>query len=184
MNGKPHLIIPDADVVIDLHALGLWDSFVEKNNVYLADTVVGEARFYPVGRMQFSSDPNNTYIPKNPVDLTDDIDSGKITIIALNASDMIPLLQEAQKMGAHDRIHPGEEETLAAVFTTHPELTLCFKDRGAVECAVLVGLKDKCISVECALQQCGLGRKLAYGLSEKRFRRIVKAAEQERVQKL
>ncbi len=172
MKGKPHLIIPDADVVIDLHALGLWDSFVEKNGVYLADTVRREAHFYTAGGKQF------------PIDLTDDIDSGKVTIIALNASDKYPLLQEAQKMGARGGIDPGEEETLAAVFTTYPELTLCFKDEGAIVWAVLVGLKDKCISVEHALQQCGLGRKLVSGLSEERFQRIVKAAELERVQKL
>lgn len=184
MNAKRPLIITDADVVIDLHSLGVWDRFVDSYHVHLAQTVVEEAGFYPKSKMRFSSSPDDVYVANENIDLSEDIKSERITVLDLDAKDMIPLQNEAEKMGVREAIHSGEEETLAAVYHTHTQLTACLIDEGAIRCAVMVDLADKCISVEKALQQCGLGRNVSDRLSDSRFQRIVKHAEQERVQKL
>lgn len=184
MISRPHLIIPDADVIIDLHEMGIWDRFVDVYDIYLSGIVAEEAHSYVKSEIRLSDDPDDIKQEVYETTLDDFIAKGKITVIDLDASDMVPMTAEAHKMNVLDKIHDGEKETLAAVFSTHPQLVMCFKDRGAIECAVLVGLKEKCISVEKALDYCGLGRTLEYGLTEERFQKIVKHAEQERVQKL
>ncbi|MCK4460326.1 MAG: hypothetical protein KAW46_00895 [candidate division Zixibacteria bacterium] len=185
MTPKPRLIIPDTDVIVHLHELGIWDAFITHYSVHVPKYIVDqEANYFTACSVEFSKDKNDALRSTKKINLVEDIDASKISQIDLNASDKIPLLKEANNMGAMDGLDRGEEEVLAAVFPSDSEFIACLIDRAAIRCAVLVGLKDKCISVDTALKNCGLGRSLPVALSEMRFQKIVKQAKQERVQKL
>jgi hypothetical protein len=170
------LIIPDADVVIHLHELGIWDNFVRQNSVHLSALVVEEAHFYKQG----AGESTRMF----EIDLRAAISDGSITIINIDVSALSPMYEEAQKLQIDQSIDAGETETIAAAYSVRTDLTLCLIDCGAIRYATLIGLAPRCISVEEALNSCGLGRGVRYNLSNKRFKSIVKAAEQERVQLL
>lgn len=185
MTSKPHLLIPDTDVIVHLHELGKWDDFIIHYSVHVPKYIVDkEANYFTERGVEFSGDKNDAMRSTKKINLAEEIAAGKISQIDLNASDKTPLLKEANNMGAMDGLDKGEEEILAAVFPSESEFTACLMDQLAIRCAVLVGLKDKCISVEKALQACGKVKHLDNALTEERFQRIVKHAEQERVQKL
>ena len=185
MTPKPRLIIPDTDVIVNLFELGIWDVFIEHYSVHVTRYIVEqEADYFTRCSVKFSGDSDDSLRSTEKISLVEDIETNKITQIDLDASDMLPLLKVANNMGALDGLDRGEEEILAAVLPSSSDLIACLIDRGAIRSAVLVGLRDKCISVETALKRCGLGRKLQFALSEERFEKIVKRAEVERIQRL
>ena len=176
MKNKLRLIIPDADVVIDLVRLDLWKHFVQKYDVIVAETVVNESILAKSG--EFGE-------KLVAIDLEKDAQSGIITIESANASDLVQM-QEIAKQFAAPAIHDGELETTGIVFkrAQDDDIKLCLIDEAAIKYAVLIGLKDNCTSVEDALCQVGLGKKMDWKLSARRFRTIVDSAFTERVQKL
>ncbi len=171
---KSRLIIPDADVIIRLCELGVWDKFIAVNSVFVAQTVVDEAHFH--------TDADGRILPIN---LTHLAEQGKIQLVDVGMTDLIGVHEEAKKMRA-PLIHDGERDTLAAVLSEQtPELTACLIDEEAITCAVLIGLKESCISVESALRNCGLPQgHLHRSMADTRFDKIVGKAEIERTLRL
>jgi len=174
MNRKSNLIIPDADVVIHLFELDIWVKFLALNQVFLAQTVVDdEVSFYRTGPYDLKS--------KEYIDLSEDVSTGRLTVVSLDAKDIQPMLTELERMHA-PLIDPGETETIAASYLNYPDdLQVCLVDAAAIKCAVMLDLRHKCVSVERALTNCGLGRQLPKELSDKRFHEIVKQAELQKV---
>jgi len=177
MNQKSNLIIPDADVVIHLVKMSVWDRFLDLNQVYLSKTVLEQ-------EVQFCETDSYHLQSKEYIDLSKDVNTGRIHMVSLAVTDILPLQSEFSKMKA-PQIELGEIETIAAVYLEYePGLRACLIERAAITCAVLAGLEEKCLSVEVALSKCGLSRTLPQPLTEKRFRSIVSQAKVTRVQYL
>lgn len=177
MNQKSNLIIPDADVVIHLLKLRIWNKFLDLNSVFLAKTVIDEEVF-------FYESHNNVLKSKEYVDLSKDASTGRLTVVSLDAKVIQPMSTELRKRKAPE-IELGETETIAAVYLEYEKnLNVCLIDRAAITCAVLLGIKERCLSVETALSRCGLGRPLPEPLTDKRFQAIVNQADIARVHSL
>jgi hypothetical protein len=69
------LVMLDANVIIKLHELGLWDKAVASIDIHLAQTVVGEAHFWIDATAE-----------RQEIDLRSDIEANRITVLEMDAS--------------------------------------------------------------------------------------------------
>jgi len=148
---KFSLLLLDANVVIRIFELGIWDRMIKACDAHLARTVVGEADFYEdrkgVGHR---------------IDLDPYKEDGRITVHDVLVSQVSAL---TDRFGAHflDRLHDGETESLALLVTnldSAQRFTICSSD--AIVFRVLGALKagEQGLSLEEVLQQVGLNQKL------------------------
>lgn len=143
-------LLLDANVIIDLHKLGYWDTFVGGNDVYVPDTVAGEAHFWP--------GPDGE---RNDFDLFEQARARRINILSAGASAVLALQGKMRRLAALE-LHGGELEGLAIISAPPVEdLRFCLYDRAAVKFAGALGLRDRIVSVEEALRECGLATALA-----------------------
>jgi len=177
MSPKLNSVALDADVSINLFKLGLWDRTLNKFDVYLAETVYeDEALYYQV--------LDDDQIVKKYIDFSPDIKSGSLKVLETKAVDMESMYKEMNKMNA-PLIDPGETETIAAAYLSKVEnLKICLIDEAAIKCAVIIGLKNQCLSFEKLIDEFSLDDKLEPVLKHSRFSRIVKEAETHRIQLL
>lgn len=160
------LLILDADVVIELHRIGIWDKFILKNKVYLAYTVIKrEAQFYiKKGERKY-------------FDLKKDIRENKIFKFCCSAED-IKIIQDKLDPISGPDIHEGELEAIAFLMMHEIEdKKFCICDKAVFRALIALGIEEVAISLEEVLKQCGLGRQLIYQFSYKRFKECMKKAQ-------
>jgi hypothetical protein len=144
------------------------------NQVWLAETVIQECQFY-----ERSDDRRRV-----PIDLQADVNMGVLRSVSLSAIELGELLIELRRFGAPE-LHPGEMETIGAVFLQKvPGAKVCSADKAAIESTVLIGLADSLTSLEGALSACGQARNLKRQFTEKALSNIRKDASALRVQRL
>jgi len=169
-----NLIILDADVIITFLEIGVWDKFLNNNNVILAETVLQkEVKFYFL-----NGDPSK----KEYIDLNSYLKHGKLQVISLDLPDLLEFEQKCREKKAPD-LDLGEKETLAIAYLNkiQDDIKICLAETLAIHCAVFMDLGDKCISAEQALKDCGLPKKLKNQYSEKWFRITFKKAQADKI---
>lgn len=159
------LVLLDADVIIDLHTLDLFDAITKGYDVYVARTVLHEARYYPC------QDKSQRIDIKDKVTIVDVIDDSSILTVKLEA--------RAALLG----IDPGETESIAYVNTTVKDILFCTCDQSAIRMISYMGLEHKSISMEKVLRGIGKSVKSLYTKhSEKYFQENIKLGKILRVQ--
>lgn len=133
---KYRLLLLDANVVIYLCELGLWEKFIEKCDVTLAKTVVDEVKSY---------------------DLRPDIEAKKIQCVEASLKSIRDF---RVKLGAVylDRMDPGEAESLAYLMQSRERWQLSSGDEIVYKTLGLLNRAEQGISLEEILQGIGLGR--------------------------
>ena len=168
------LVIPDADVIIHLLEFGLWETIISQFRVQVPTTVAKKE----VTHYSPQHDPSS----KKYIDLTTET---RIEMIDPGVDDLTTTKSQIDRFSTTREIHDGEFYCISAVYTDpSSESLLCLKDAAAIYVSVLIGLKERLLSIEALLQKCSLKIPLPYPLSEKRFSKIVQEAEAERIQKL
>lgn len=135
------LLLLDADVVIGLHELGLWNAALNCCQIYLAGTVIQEIKHYwnPAGE-------------KVLIDLIPQITSGKIVELDGSPETQAEILGRLRKPSL-DGLHAGELESIAIIYAGEMEdLQFCIKERAAMKAVAFLDLKERAISVEQALR--------------------------------
>lgn len=112
---KSRLVLLDANIVIQLFTLKLWDAIVAHYDVVLAETVVDEADFY--------FDDDNAI----KIDITTDIDAGRVSIESLSASDVARFCRRFGPM-FQEKLDPGEAESLALLDASDQPVQICSAD--------------------------------------------------------
>ncbi len=131
------LLLLDADVVIDLHILDLFDKMCSSYEILVTKVVLGEAIFYPKGGMKV---PINI---RNKVKIIKDIDVHFLKIV-----------QEEQKE-AGLRIDDGEKTSIAYLLQAQDDTKICLIDNTAVKLVSYMDLDDRSVSLEKALRGAG-----------------------------
>jgi hypothetical protein len=152
-------LLLDANIVIELFSLGLWDAFVKQCEVHLSEIVVGEADYY--------EDPEGT---RHNIDLTSYRKSGQIQIFSHSADDLAEFKASFDPTYL-EKLDPGETESLLHILSLQSEdLYLCSAD--AIVFRVLGNLKisEQGVSLEEVFHQFGFRRKLEYQFTRE-FRR-------------
>ncbi|MBF0523279.1 MAG: hypothetical protein HQL24_09525 [Candidatus Omnitrophica bacterium] len=155
-----NLLLLDADIVIDLHKIGLWKAVVSRYKVHLPSTIIGEIKHYWKGNEQVA------------IDLVPEIKAGDVVEVSVDPIDQKKVydLLESKKVEA---IHDGEREALSFMyFHNDEEFRIALKDKAAIRAAVVLDIIDNSLSVETLLKEAGALRQkseLPYELTEKRF---------------
>lgn len=155
---KFRLLLLDANVVIYLHELGLWDKFTDSCDVTLTRTVVDEVKYY-------SAEEGIQY----RIDLEPDVRDGRINCVDVPV-DRVQKFIESFGPSYIDRLDPGESESLAYLFNSSEEWLICSADEIVFRALGLLQRVEQGISLEEILQKTGLVRSDLAGRYSKQFR--------------
>jgi len=150
----------DADVIIKLLELSVFDSLAKQHKLHVASTVIDEVKFYKKNNQKILVDFRQVYVA-----------SGRVVEVTASVSDMQQVLLKLPPI-KRDAIHPGEIETLS-ILVRDDSLILCTFDAAAIRAVPFLDARDRAISAERLLQTSGLtlspGHKLDPRLSEEYF---------------
>lgn len=146
---KFRLLLLDANVVIELFRLGIWDHVVERCDIHLARTVAeDEAHFYTTDDGQ-----------RCDFDLQPYVESGTVTVFDVPLGEVEKFCGQFDPV-YFDKLDPGETESLIHFLALTGECWICSAD--AIVFRILGSLDrgENGVSLEEILQQTGLGRSL------------------------
>ncbi|MEA3361598.1 MAG: hypothetical protein U9R17_19615 [Thermodesulfobacteriota bacterium] len=131
------LLLLDADVIIDLHTLGLFEKISRAYDVYVTQEVYEEATYFKKGGS------------KNPINIAD-------RVIVIKDVDLEGLEKvEKEKKEARLVIDPGESTSIAYINQTKEKMIFCSCDKAAMKPISYMELEKKSISLEKALRSAG-----------------------------
>lgn len=157
------LLLLDADVIIDLHTLGLFGKISKAYNICLTWDVFEEARYYKKDGTKIDIDIKDVVIIKNV-----DVES----------------LRKVQREAKEARlgIGPGESTSIAYLIQTE-KITFGTCDRAAIKLVSYMELEQKSVSPERALRDIGYHKRNLYPRHlEKDFKKCIKEGKTLRIQ--
>jgi hypothetical protein len=158
------LLLLDADVIIDLHVLGIFDKLAKAYEIFVTVEVLREARYYKKAGKKY------------PIHI-----KGKITVINNVQLDSLNKVM-AEARAARLAIDQGEATSIAYLLQSEEEMRLCSFDKAAIKLISYMELEAKSVSLEKALKNVGHHTKLYPRHLEKEFKNCVKAGKALRIQ--
>ncbi|RLC26951.1 MAG: hypothetical protein DRH21_00625 [Deltaproteobacteria bacterium] len=159
------LLLLDADVIMDLHTLGLFEKFIKAYEMSVTRTVVGETKYFKKdGQRQ------EIYI-RDTVTIIDNVD--------------IDSLMHGRNEAKEARlgIDAGELESIAYMINAKKDVIFCSCDAAAIKLIAYMKLDNQSISVEKALLDTGYRKRNLYPRHyQKTYERHIKAGKVLRVQ--
>lgn len=153
---KLKLLILDAGVVIHLHELKIWDKVRDQCDIHLSRIVAEtEVLFEPGDEGQYGED----------IDLTADIDSGKIHVFDVAVGDVKKFREQFDPLYLGD-LDDGEAESLAFMVGQAGDFLISSGDAIVYRVLGNLGRGEQGISLEEILQRIGLGRNLKWPYSK------------------
>ena len=153
---KLKLLILDAGVVIRLHELGIWDQVRDQCDIHLSRIVAErEVLFQPGDEGEYGED----------IDLSPDIDSGKVRIFDVGVSDLKDFRDQFDPLYFGD-LDDGEAESLAYMMKQTGDLLISSGDAIVYKTLGNLGRGDEGISLEEILQKIGRGRSVDWPYSK------------------
>ncbi len=137
------LWILDADVIIDLLSLNVFETLISHCEMHLSTTVIGEVKYFKRGHEKIQINFRKEYV-----------DTGKVQEqepSALDLKKVTDKLPELYRKGIGD----GELESLAVLYENR-ELTFCSMDGLAIKSLPFLDLSENGISVEKLLKESGV----------------------------
>ena len=145
---KFRLLLLDANIVIELHKLGLWEKVVREYSATLTSTVVDEAKYWEEEEKR-----------QHPFDLAQDIEKGKIACKEISLSQIAKFRQKFDPSYL-ERLDDGETESLVFLCESDEEWLISSSDAIVFKVLGRLGRGKQGISLEEILQQIGLGCQL------------------------
>jgi hypothetical protein len=166
-----HLILLDADVIIDLHRFNVWDLIVKRNKVYISSIILRhEVYFYE----------DNKGLRHN-IDLMKDA-GFKFSEISASVEELINFSQQFDRV-LEEELHDGEKEALK-ILQDHGEILFCTCDKAAIKAIALLGKREQGISFEKLLKSSGLTKRLEFKHTENFFRKYLDEGSIMRIQRI
>jgi hypothetical protein len=152
----------DADVIIKLLEIDVFDRLANQHDVSVTSTVIAEVKYFRRGGRKIDVDFRCQYV-----------ETGLITETFATADEMkevISLLPVPRRQG----IHAGEIESLA-VLVRQVDLTLCTFDAAAIRTLPFLGATERVVSAERLLQISGLTLSPEYKLDPRLSQEYLKS---------
>lgn len=139
------LLLFDANIVIELHKIVLWEKVIGLCDVTLTKTVAeDESEFW-----------EDDFEEKHYFNLQEEIDSGKINCITVSNKHLEALFEKFSPVYL-DRLDPGEAESLAVLISSDDDWLISSSDGIVFRVLGNLGLPDQGISLAEVLQKIGL----------------------------
>lgn len=134
-------LLLDANAIITLFEIGLWDRVVEKCEVFLSRIVVEQEVAYFAGKQR-----------DQKIDLSEDVASGRVRVFDVASSELKTLLDQFDPVYL-EKLDPGQAESLACLLASEQDYMISTCD--AIVCRVLGSLQRgrQGISLEEILQK-------------------------------
>lgn len=154
------LLLLDADVIIDLHRVGLWKQITKFHQINIPSIILHR-------EVYFYEDDNGA---RHNINLDEEIG---ITIneLSCSAEELLSFKENFDRV-FQEELHDGEKEALI-LLQKKDELVLCTCDHAAIKALALLDLSDQSISFESMLKKAGINKKLEFKHTEKRFKKIL-----------
>lgn len=168
---RQRCVLLDAVIVIHLHELGVWDDFIEKYDVTLPETVVREAAYHSLDELTGN---------RSGIDLSSHVEQGRITVLSAVPDE---LAYVGAKLPSWLIIDPGETEAIALLSTEADleDCAFCTADQAAVKAAVMIGISERCESLELLLSRVGMTKSLPDHFTSDAPKRWIEHAQQEKI---
>lgn len=151
MAKKFPLLLLDANVVIELFRLGLWDKVLECCDVHLSRTIVQrEAHFF-----------KDSEGSRHDFDLREYEASGQITVFDVELSEVRHFALSFDPT-YFERLDPGETEAMTHLLTSPAPYLICSADSIVFKVLGNLNRAEQGISLEEVLNDVGLGRRLTW----------------------
>jgi len=147
MKRFPCLVL-DANIVIQLFQLGLWDDVVERCELILVESVVEESDFFV--------DSNDV---EHGIDLQPDVGGGRIRVIAMTVTEIAGFRAQFDPLYVQ-KLDDGETESLAYCLREGDPHRLCSSDAIVFRAFAVLDRSEQGVSLEEVLQAIGLARPL------------------------
>ena len=135
----------DADVIIDLLSLDVFDKLAKQHEIFAASTVIGEVKFF-----KRSDDKHSVNLQQQYISI------GIVKEFSASTDEIKHVLTKLPAVN-QENIDPGELESLA-ILTREETLIFCSCDAAAIRALPFLNLSDRGISVENLLKSSGLQR--------------------------
>ena len=144
-------ILFDANIIIELYKLGVWEALISKVEVIVPSTVArDEALFH-------SADEGG--IP-SPINLSDLLNSGKIKEAIATAEEMAALDNVFDRVFIRG-LDPGEAEAIALLHAgSIGDPKFCTADKAAIQALAMINRRELGISMEQILKESGLQKNI------------------------
>jgi hypothetical protein len=167
---KLKLLILDANVVIQLHELGLWQTVIAKCEVHLSRIVIDDEVKYYHGRER-----------DKLVDLSEDVTEGRLQVFDVEIGDFNEFRERFDPTYL-ERLDAGEAESLAHMLKSAQEYLISSADSIVYKVLGNLNMAEQGISLEEVLQIIGHGRSgLTWQYSKKFRERYTKEGQRDSV---
>lgn len=167
---KFKLLLLDANVVIYLFEIGLWDQVVERCEVLLS-------RIVAEGEAQFGKDDDE----KVYFDLRPYIADGRITVIDASVAD-VKAFRDLFDPVYLPRLDDGESESLAYLIKSPERCLICSGDAIVFRVLALLDRIEQGLSLEEIFGSIGLGRSMPWEFSKRYREHWTKVGSQHKIQ--
>ena len=160
----------DADVIISLLGLGLFDKLTHLHEINASTTVIREVKFY-------IRQGNKTAVSFR----ADYVDTGRVREVSAQADEIANVLAKLP-VNRRDALHAGELESLAVLIRDN-HLVFCSCDAATIRALPFLDLSERGISVENMLRASGLSQSnLKDMLTEEYFRNNLSIGKQDKIE--
>lgn len=156
------IIIPDAQVIIDLHRASLWKHVIQTFDIGITPIILQESRFY--------KDVSGV---RHPISLESDVLETRIRVIETSIK-QIDCLYKLLHPNIQDPLDNGELEAIAFLKSQKTDdYFFCTGDALAIKYLGALGLRHRSISLQKLFDQRAIQSKLEYKYSEKMFQKML-----------
>lgn len=152
---KPKCVLLDAGPVIALHSAGIWEQFCDRYEVVVSEIVASDEALWH-SRDEVTGD-------RAVIDLREAQAQGLVVIQAATTGELLSLTSRFDTVFAGG-LHDGELEALALLCerSDFEHTIFCAGDGAAIQAAVMVGMDERCDSLESLLDSVGLSQRLEW----------------------
>lgn len=155
-----HIVLLDADVIIDLHKLGIWDTITKKNEILIPSTVLRREAYYYEDEFGY----------KHSIELLSEV--GKtFTEASAKAKEVLDFKRKFARF-IEEELDPGETEALK-ILNDRDDCSFCTCDKVAIKVISLLGKREQGLSFEKLLKSSGITKKLDKRHTEKYFQKYL-----------
>lgn len=159
----------DADIIIDLLSLDVFDKLVGLHKIYVASSVIDEVRYFYKGDIKKHIDFRRQYI-----------DTSLVLEYSASPKEIKETLSQLPSL-QQQVIHPGELESLA-ILIREEDLKFCSCDAAIIQALPFFDLSDRGVSAEQLLKKSGLTNpRLEDKHTERYFKENLKTGKERKI---